>query len=246
MSDFYQILGVPKTASQDEIKKAYRKLAHQYHPDKQSGNEAKFKELNEAYQVLSDAQKRSQYDQFGSADFGRGGFNGFSGQGGPASGWDFSQGFNSFSGSDFNLEDIFDIFSGGFGGRASRRSTEDLRRGHDLQIDLTISFYDSARGAIKEIEVMKEVICGDCKGSGALGGKSEELINCRDCDGSGQVRRNVRSFLGTISQVSTCKNCNGVGKIPKNKCKTCGGDGRKRDRKILEIQVPAGIDNGQV
>jgi molecular chaperone DnaJ len=245
--DFYQILGVPKTALQDEIKKAYRKLAHQYHPDKQSGNEAKFKELNEAYQVLSDPQKRNQYDQFGSSPFG-----GFSGGGsGQTSGWDFGDLFRDFSaqgGSAFggNMEDIFDIFGGGFGERTSRHSAENFRRGHDLQIDLTVSFYDSARGATREVEIMREVICGDCRGSGALNGRSEELMNCPDCGGGGQVRRNVRSFFGTISQISTCKNCDGTGKIPKNKCKTCGGDGRKRVRKTLEIKIPAGISNGQI
>lgn len=245
MSDFYQILGVPKTVSQDDIKKAYRKLAHQYHPDKQSGDEAKFKELNEAYQVLSDPQKRNQYDQFGSSDFGRSGFNGFSAQGGPASGWDFGQGFNPFGGS-FDMEDIFDIFGGGFGGRTSRRPTEDLRRGHDLQIDLTVSFYDSARGATKEVRIVKEVVCGDCNGSGALNGRPEELINCPNCGGSGQIRRNVRSFFGAVSQISTCKNCDGVGKIPKNKCRICGGDGRRREKRTLEVQIPTGINDGQI
>ncbi len=238
-SDYYTILGVPKNASADEIKKAYRKLAHQHHPDKKTGDEKKFKEINEAYQVLSDTTKRQQYDQFGSA------YN-QAGQGGnPFGGFDFSQGgfqggpFDGSQGQDFG--DIFDMFGDVFG--RGRQRTEDLTRGADLQIRLEIDFKDSVRGAEKSIELSKESTCQDCDGFGAE--KGSKLRDCSICNGTGQVRQRVSSLLGNMMRVSTCTTCHGTGKIPEKKCKNCGGDGRVKMKKALKVQIPAGINHGE-
>jgi molecular chaperone DnaJ len=235
--DYYEILGVGKGASDDEIKKAYRKLAHKYHPDKGGGDEAKFKEINEAYQVLSDKTKRQQYDQFGRT------FEGA--QGGPGfGGFDFS-GFQGFGGQDFGFEfgngggfeDIFsDIFGGGT--RAKRKA-----RGQDIQVDLEISFEEMVRGAEREINLYKRAACDRCQGSGGEPGAKKKT--CPTCGGSGQVRKTTRSFFGTFSQVSTCQECKGEGAVHEKKCSKCGGDGRIKKEERIGIRVPAGIENGQ-
>ena len=234
--DYYATLGVSKNAPQDEIKKAFRKLAHQYHPDKGGGDEAKFKEINEAYQVLSSAEKRQQYDQFGQTYNGQGAQGGGQGFGG----FDFndfaSQGFN-FGGQGF--EDIFsDIFSGRAGGRSQRRS------GADIQVDVEISFEEMVKGARRDIRIRKFVACETCHGSGGKPGSSE--ATCKACQGQGQVRRTVQSILGAFSQVAPCEVCRGRGKVYTEKCSTCKGAGRVEKEETISVDIPAGINDEQV
>ena len=235
--NYYDILGVGKGATDDEIKKAYRKLAHKYHPDKGGGDDAKFKEINEAYQVLSDKAKRAQYDQYGRT------FDGA--QGGPGfGGYDFS-GFQGFGGQGFDFdfgggggfEDIFsDIFGGG---RSSRRRS----RGQDIQVDAEISFEEMVHGAEREINLYNRVVCDRCDGSGGEPGTNKKT--CPTCKGAGQIRKTTRSFLGTFSQVSTCSECKGEGNVYEKKCSKCGGEGRAKEERKVKIKIPAGIENGQ-
>lgn len=240
-NDYYKILGIERDANDDEIKKAYRKLAHKFHPDKSGGDEAKFKEINEAYQVLSDKSKRQQYDQFGQTfeqaqSGGQGqGFGGFSAQGGSASGWDFS----NFDVGDFGFEDIFsNIFGGGGGRRRSRK-----KAGNDIQVDAEISFEEMVKGAKRTVDIYKKIVCDRCHGTGGEPGVKKDT--CPTCHGSGQVRRTMQSFLGSFSQVSTCPTCQGAGGIYSEKCKKCGGDGRVKEEESIEIEIPAGIQDGQ-
>ncbi len=251
MSDFYTILGVPRNASQDEIKKAYRKLAHQHHPDKQGGNEAKFKEINEAYQVLSDPKKRSQYDQFGSAFGSQGPFGGaqgpFGGFGRGFDGFDFSRDFEGFS-RGFNVDDLFDLFGGAFGGpfdrrREKKRAARESANGEDIRISLKVSLRDAARGAVKRVELSKSVVCEECGGSGAnppTGG----LINCSVCQGEGEVTETVGSLFGSFTRIFPCSICLGTGKVPRDNCSACKGEGRRRGKELLEINIPAGVKDG--
>mgnify|MGYP000067781618 CR=1 FL=1 len=234
--DYYQILGVRKEASNDEIKKAYRKMAHKYHPDKAGGDESKFKEINEAYQVLSDEAKRRRYDQFGSADAGQGG--GYSGGFG---GFDFNN-FNFGGTRSGGFEDIFsDIFSSaGFGSAQSSFGREANNRGSDIEVDLEISFFEMARGGKKEISLYKRVVCPVCNGTGSKDGKMKK---CGVCGGTGKVRKTVQSFFGTFIQTVVCEACNGQGETVVNKCGNCGGDGVVRDYEKIEIEIPAGIEN---
>lgn len=233
--DYYTLLGVDKTASQDEIKKAYRKLAHTHHPDKQGGNEAKFKEVNEAYSVLSDPKKRSQYDQFGQA-FGNGGGAHGSGQG--FGGFDFSQfGGQGFDFGGSNFEDLFtDIFTGGRG-----RSQEP--RGADVQVDVEISFEEMVRGVKKDISVRAFVSCATCRGTG---GKPESKeATCAACQGQGQLRKEMRTILGVFAQMSRCDTCYGRGKTFAEHCGVCKGSGRVREERKLTVSIPSGIEDGQ-
>jgi len=234
--NYYDILGIDKGANDDEIKKAYRKLAHKHHPDKGGGDEAKFKEINEAYQVLSDKAKRQQYDQFGRTFDG----GGFSSQGGPASGWDFS-GFQGFGDQGFEFgggfEDIFsDIFGGG--SRTQRKA-----RGQDIQMDIEISFEEMVRGTEREINLYKRAACDHCRGTGGEPGTGKKT--CPTCQGAGQIRKTTRSILGSFSQVSTCPECKGEGAIYEKKCSKCGGDGRLKREQRIKVKIPAGIENGQ-
>lgn len=233
--DYYKILGVDKGASGEEIKKAYRKLAHKYHPDKAGGDEKKFKEINEAYQVLSDKEKKKQYDQFGQTFEGAGpGFGGF--DFGGSRGFE-GKGFD-FGGVDF--EDIFsDIFGAGFGGRADVRQ----KRGQDIQIDIEISFEEMVRGAERNVNLYKGAVCDVCRGTGGEPGSTEET--CPVCKGSGQVRKMSRSFFGSFTQVSVCPNCRGKGKTYSRKCHQCGGDGRVKKDQTVRVVIPAGIQSGQ-
>lgn len=244
-NDYYQLLGVSKSANDDEIKKAYRKLAHKHHPDKAGGDEAKFKEINEAYQVLSDKTKRSQYDQFGQTfdQAGRSGASGGQGFGG----FDFSgfssqnsQGFGGdfeFEGGDF--ENIFSsIFNGGRGGSATRK-----RKGKDIQVDVEIDFSEMVSGATRQINLRKSTTCDRCDGTG--GENNSELKTCSTCGGAGRVQKVSRSFFGNFSQVAECPDCHGAGKRVEKKCSKCGGDGRIMAENKLEIKIPAGIDHGQ-
>ena len=237
--DYYEILGISKDASEDEIKKAYRKKAHQYHPDKKGGNEEKFKEINEAYQTLSNAQKRQQYNQFGSEfeQAGAGGFSGFNEQGGqPAGGFEFNFGGGQGSG----FEDIFsNVFQqAGFGDRQSTRQ----QAGSDIATDVTITFEEVAKGVKKNIELYKKTKCVDCDGTGAKDKKTE---NCSNCDGVGQITKNIKTVFGNIQQAVICNKCHGTGKVPKEKCAKCGGDGIIKEYETIEVGIPAGIENGQ-
>ena len=233
--DFYGTLGVDKGATAEEIKKAYRKLAHQYHPDKKGGDEAKFKEINEAYQTLSDDNKRRQYDQFGQT-FNQGGGSGYSDFGG-AGGF----GFGGAGAQGVNFEDLGDIFGSFFGGRT--QSAADANRGSDLEFTTEITFAEAAFGADKSITISKEIICEHCKGSGANPGTDVET--CRTCEGQGRVRTMRQTMLGAFTQVTTCPKCSGRGRIPKSPCSTCSGAGRHRGTETLTVHIPAGIDDDQ-
>jgi len=232
--DYYSILGVDKNASKDEIKKAFRKLAHEHHPDKGNGNADKFKEINEAYQVLSNDSKRQQYDQFGSSGpFGFDGSRANSGQGG----------FGGFGGG-FNMDDLGDIFGGFgdiFGGGGRRRSGP--QRGRDIESSLNISFDDSYYGSEKTIQLRKSVTCEYCKGSGAEPGAKVET--CKTCNGSGQVRQVQNSIFGQMATVGMCPDCNGEGKSYSQKCTKCHGQGLTDGVEQIKVKIPAGINNGQ-
>jgi len=241
MADYYEILGVSKGASDDEIKKAYRKLAHKHHPDKQGGDEAKFKEINAAYQVLSDKSKREQYDRFGSnfeqgqsgggQGFGGFDFSGFGGGGGGANGFNFE-----FGGGDF--EDIFSTIFGGSGRAGSNR-----KRGQDIQVDVDITFEEMVSGSEKELRLYKSVVCNRCHGNG--GDPGSEMKTCQTCHGAGRVRRVSRGFFENFEQVVECPTCHGAGKTYEKKCSKCGGDGKVKEEVKMKIRIPAGIADGQ-
>ncbi len=242
--DYYNILGVDKKANQEEIKKAYRKLAHKYHPDKKDGDEAKFKEVNEAYQVLGDEKKRAQYDQFGSAysqaggGAGAGGFGGFGGAGG------FSNA-SGFGGMEFDMDDLGDMFGGlgdifGFGG--SKKRSRD-RRGADLEVLLNLTFEEAAFGVEKDVELNKKTVCDHCKGNCAEPGSKIET--CKTCGGSGKVTRVQRTILGNMQVQMTCQDCGGEGKTYNRKCTKCKGTGICEEKTTIKVNVPAGIDNGE-
>jgi len=234
--DYYEVLGVSKTATQDELKKAYRKLARKYHPDLNKDNaEAaeKFKECNEAYSVLSDEQKRAQYDQFGHAAFENGGMGGGGGFGGAG-------GFGGFGGS--GMEDIFDMFFGGQGGRGGRSSKAGPQRGADLRFDLEISFEEAAFGLEKEINLYRDEVCDHCHGEGAEPGSKVET--CPECNGSGYVRFTQNTMFGQMVNERPCSRCKGEGKIISEPCKECRGKGTVKRNKKLKVKIPAGVDNG--
>ena len=235
--DYYEILGVGKTAGDEDIKKAYRQLAKKYHPDLNPGDkvaEQKFKEVNEAYEVLSDKDKRTRYDQFGHA----GVDPNFSGAGG------FGGGFGGAGGFDFgDLGDIFSDFFGGFGGTGRRANPNAPRRGGDLHTSCTIGFFEACKGTKQTLNVAHQETCSDCHGTGAAGGKEPQT--CPDCGGSGQVRVTQRTPLGTISTTRTCSRCSGKGQVITDPCKKCSGSGRVRVSRKIEVNIPAGIDDGQ-
>ena len=229
--DYYEVLGVSKTATDEEIKKAYRKLAKKYHPDMNPGDkdaEKKFKEASEAYAVLSDKEKRSQYDQFGHAAFdGTGGFG--------AGGFDFT-------GADFS--DIFgDLFGGMFGGSRSRGPSNGPMKGSNIRTSVRITFLEAVFGTEKELTLNLKDPCPTCNGTGAKPGTSPQM--CPKCGGKGQVVFTQQSFFGTVRNVQTCPDCGGTGKIIKDKCADCGGTGYITNRKTINVTIPAGIDNGQ-
>lgn len=230
--DYYEVLGVNKTASDDEIKKAYRKMAKKYHPDLHQGDteaEKKFKEVNEAYEVLSDAGKRNQYDQFGHAAF-DGGAGGGAGYGGPG-------GFSGFGG----FEDIFDsIFGGGFGGG---RRQPGPKRGRDLQYSMSITLEEAAFGCSKELHITRDEECQSCHGSGAS--DPSKVKQCPVCHGTGQVQKQVNTIFGRSITAKVCDQCHGTGKMVEEPCKECRGSGRVRKTRGIKINIPAGIDDGQ-
>lgn len=232
--DYYEILGVPRSASQDEIKKAYRKVAMQYHPDRNAGNkeaEEKFKEAAEAYEVLSDPDKRSQYDRFGHAGVGsRGGFNG--------GGMRMEDIFANFG--DIFGEDIFGSFFGGSGGRTQQRTRG--VRGSNLRVKIRLTYEEIAKGVNKKIKVKKYIPCQQC---GGLGAKDKGAYQtCSTCGGSGQVRRVTQTFLGQMQTVTTCPACNGEGSIITAKCNNCKGEGRVYAEETVSIDIPAGVQEG--
>ncbi len=236
--DYYNLLGVDKKASKDEIKKAFRTLAHKYHPDKKTGDDAKFKEINEAYSVLSDDNKRAQYDQFGSAGPNMGGgYGGFGGAG--FDGFDFSQFTQGANGQSFEF-DFGDIFGDIFGG-GGRRQT---KRGRDISIDVELSFEDSIFGVERTILLNKTSRCDFCNGTGAE--KSSEQSTCDICNGKGTVREVKRSFFGQFESVATCTKCQGRGKIPKTKCSHCHGSGVLKRESEIKVKIPFGIENGEM
>ncbi len=229
--DYYEVLGVSKSATQDEIKKAYRKIAKENHPDQHPGDKAceeRFKEANEAYEVLSDEEKRKKYDQFGHAAFdpnagyGAGGFGDFGGFGG--------------------FGDIFSDIFGGFGG-ATRANPNAPRKGESLRATVNISFEEAAFGCKKEVTVGRVEPCADCKGSGCAPGTTPEI--CPDCKGTGQVTVSQRTPFGMMQSSSPCSKCRGTGKIIHQPCKTCRGMGSVRRQHKIEVNIPAGIDDGQ-
>ncbi|HEY5372021.1 MAG TPA: molecular chaperone DnaJ [Hanamia sp.] len=236
--DYYEILGVSKSASADEIKKAYRKVAMQFHPDRNPGDhtsEEKFKEAAEAYEILSDADKRAQYDRFGHNAFGQG------------------RGGGGFSGHDMNMDDIFSqfgdifgddmfgsFFSGGSRGGGSRRTRG--VRGTNLRVKIKVNYEEIAKGATKTIKVKKYIKCDTCNGSGAKDKNSSQT--CRTCGGNGQVRRVQNTFLGQMQTVTTCPDCNGEGTVITNKCGVCKGEGRIYGEEMVTIEIPAGVQEG--
>lgn len=230
--DYYEVLGVQKGASEDEIKKAYRSLAKKYHPDMNPGDktaEVKFKEVNEAYAVLSDSDKRSKYDRFGHDAFD------------PTSGGGGYGGFGGFSGGDFDFGDIFSSFFGGGGGSSSRANMP--REGEDVVTRVSVSFEEAAFGCKKEVNFARIENCPDCHGSGAE--HEGDIETCPECRGSGRVTVRQQTMLGYMQTQRTCQRCSGRGKIIKNPCKNCNGKGRIRINKKLEVNIPSGIDDRQ-
>ncbi|MEK7106292.1 MAG: molecular chaperone DnaJ [Patescibacteria group bacterium] len=237
--DYYEILGINKGASKDEIKKAFYKLAHKYHPDKKEGDEKKFKEVNEAYQTLSDDTKRSKYDQFGAGYENMGGGQGYGQQGGFGGGFegfDFS-GFQN-GGADFDLNDIFSDFFGGGGSR------QQARRGRDISTEIQISFADSIFGVDRKILITKTSSCLVCSGKGAQPGT--KMDTCKTCNGQGKVHEIKRTILGAIQQQKICETCFGAGEVPKDPCNTCKGKGVLRREEEINIAVPGGIRDGEM
>ena len=235
--DYYKILGVDKNASADDVKKAFKKSAMQHHPDRPGGDEAKFKEANEAYQVLSDAEKRKRYDQFGSDFEQQGGFGGgmnwedvmrqARGQGGTGFGGDFG--------------DLGDIFGDFFGG--GQRQSRGAARGRDIQVDVEIDFKEAAFGIEKEMSLRKQSKCDVCGGTG--GEPGSKIETCATCGGRGQLTQTQRTFLGAMQTVVSCQDCHGTGKKPSKKCKHCDGSGVATKTSDIKIKIPAGIDNNQ-
>ena len=222
--DYYEVLGIPRNASTEEIKAAFRKLARQYHPDvnKDADAEEKFKEINEAYGVLSDADKRARYDRYGRAGLGDLG------------------GMPDFATMDFG--DIFEEILGGFGFSTGRRSRRSPRRGRDLQMTVSLTFEEAVFGAEKEIEFQRDETCSTCNGSGAKPGTSP--TRCATCNGQGEVRQVRQTFLGSMVQTTTCPTCKGAGEVISSPCATCHGSGLERKTVRKKVQIPAGVDGG--
>ncbi len=236
--DYYEILGISKNASDDEIKKAYRKAAVQYHPDKNGGDEEKFKEAGEAYEVLKDSQKRQRYDQFGHAGVGGSGSNG-----GGASGNPFG-GFGGFNGQNINFDfgdgGLGDIFGQFFGGGTGRNQAP--RRGQDVEVTLQLSFEEAVFGVEEKIQIEMNDECSHCHGTTVEPGY--EMKTCPTCKGAGQVNRVMNTIFGPIQQTVTCETCGGRGNIPEKTCTVCRGKGVERRKRTINLKVPAGIDDG--
>ena len=240
--DYYEVLGVSKDATPEEIKKAYRKKAKEFHPDAYTGDdkkaaEEKFKEASEAYSVLSDQNKKAQYDRFGHG-FENAGFG--SGQGG----FDFSGFSSSGMGFDIDLDDILgSVFGGSFGGFGGARKRKGPTKGADLRYNMRLTFEEAVFGCTKEINITRNESCPDCHGSGAKKGTSE--VTCPDCHGTGRIQVTQNTIMGSFATVKTCEKCGGEGKYNPNPCDTCAGHGTVRKTRKIEINIPKGIDNGQ-
>ncbi len=242
MKSYYDLLGVSKTASEEEIKSAFRKLAHKYHPDKKGGDEKKFKEVSEAYSVLSDKKKRAEYDTYGKTfagggpQGGAGGFGGFDfsnfAQGAP-----FGAGFGGQGGNvEFDLGDIFGDVFGGAQGRA--------RRGRDISIDIELSFRESIFGTERRVLLSKTSLCDTCNGSGAK--KGSKMVTCTSCNGKGEIRESRNSFFGTFTSTRPCPRCHGRGQVPETPCESCQGVGVRKREEEIHIVVPAGVEDGEM
>ncbi len=231
--DYYQILGIDRKADKEEIKQAFRKLAHKHHPDKQGGDEERFKEISEAYSVLSNEKKRAEYDAYGRV------FSEGSGQGAGAQGFDFSQAGEGFQ--NFDFSDIFGEFGDLFGGAGAREKT---RRGRDIAIDVQISFKESVFGTERKVLLTKTAQCRTCEGSGAKTGTT--FVSCTTCNGRGKVHETRASILGTFTSVRGCSTCNGRGEVPKEKCASCHGMGVTRREEEIAVSIPIGISSGEM
>jgi molecular chaperone DnaJ len=238
MKDYYTILGVQKSASEDEIKKAFRALAHKYHPDKKTGDEAKFKEVSEAYAVLSDKKKRAEYDTYGKTFSGGGGQSGFGG-------FDFSnfaqgfggfQGFQNGQGVEFDLGDVFGEFFGGGGRR--------VKRGRDISIDIEIPFRDAIFGTERRVLISKVSACETCDGSGAK--KGTKMKSCGTCNGKGQIHESRNTFFGSFTSARQCPACHGRGQVAESPCGACGGAGVSKREEEIHVSVPSGAENGEM
>ncbi len=230
MKDYYEVLGLKKGASKDEVKKSFRKLAAKYHPDKKTGDDTKYKEITEAYAVLGDDRRKAEYDSYG---------HGFNQAGG---GFDWSNFQNAShhggAGFEFDINDIFQNF--GFGGGASRRTV----RGNDISIDIDLDFNESIFGTKRTVRLTRNRQCAYCKGTGAKAGT--EMVTCPTCGGSGKVHETKQSILGSFTTVRSCNVCGGFGKVPKEKCPHCAGSGVTRTHEEIEINIPAGINNDEI
>lgn len=240
MRDYYEILGVPRGASEEDVKKAYRKLAHLHHPDKTGGTDTKFKEINEAYQVLGNKEKRSQYDQFGHAFQGgagpQQGWNPFAGQG---AGFDWNTNFGGQGGGDFS--DIFETIFEQFGGSPKRQT---YTHGSDMELIRDISLEEAFHGIKETLSIKTRLVCSHCTGTGHE--KGSAMKTCTTCKGRGEVREEKRTFFGNFAQVRTCPDCNGRGQIPEKICKSCKGVGRVSGEHSIPLTVAPGVENGQV
>ena len=237
--DYYEILGVTKSASQEEIKKAFHKLAHKYHPDK-GGDEKKFKEINEAYQVLSDKAKREQYDQYGRVfDQGGAGGNPFEGQG-----FNWAWGNGRQGEVEFDFDDVGEIFEEFFSGGARRTSKKDIKKGKDIQVDIELPLERTLKETVEKISLLKQIVCHRCQGTGAE--PNTKIKECFSCRGTGQVQQVKKTIFGSFTTLATCPECKGEGTIPEKPCNVCKGEGRIKGEETIEIKIPAGIDANQV
>jgi molecular chaperone DnaJ len=236
MKNYYDILGVAKTATEEDIKKAFRKLAHKYHPDKKGGDEKKFKELSEAYSVLSDKKKRGEYDTYGKTFAGgqgggpQGGFNGFGG-------FDFSN-FSTQGGQAFEF-DLGDIFGDAFGGQRGQG-----QRGRDISIDIELPFREAIFGTERRVLVSKMAVCEVCGGTGAE--KGSKMATCTTCNGKGDIRETRNTFFGVFTSARTCPRCHGRGQMPEQICKTCRGEGVRKREEEIHVVIPAGVEDGEM
>jgi molecular chaperone DnaJ len=236
--DYYEMLGVPRNATQDDIKRAFRKLAHKYHPDKTTGDEAKFKELNEAYQILSDKQKRAEYDAYGSTfTNARGGGAGFE------DAWR-AGGFGNFAQGGAPDVDFGDLFEGIFGGGMNADMGARTRRGSDISVDIQITFSESIFGTERKIVLTKVGLCDTCGGSGGKPGTQTK--QCEACGGKGRLREEKRSFFGAFASVRECDRCYGKGTVPSEPCTTCHGHGVMRKAEDISVRIPSGVEGGEM
>jgi len=234
--DHYKILGISKNATPEEIRKAYHKLAHKFHPDK-GGDEERFKEINEAYQVLSSKQKKAQYDQFGKT---------FDQNSGPSQGFDFGSTFGQNGSFNFDFEDLESVFGNafGFGTGRSNAKEEDLRTGEDIRIDLELNLEDILENQQKEIKIRKYVVCDKCNGKGSKPGT--KMKKCSTCGGVGKVKTIKRTIFGSFARINVCPECHGEGYVPEKTCSACRGEGRIKKEEKIKFSIPKGIDANQV